>query len=230
MWPVCVWLFMALTVLAALVLAPASPYTMRLKLQAGQALRYRLSVERDGPKTSGKILTDVAIKEVRQGILTMEATLTGLEIDGRDRTADLRKIVTQPTVTFSWTNRAQRFGGMTPLEMSSSNSDIMPFLSEAGLYLCDFPAQAIKPGDEWDGSVTATGGCTSGRYRLVEVKKNLAYVEVTEIGMAYCDQLGPMKMTVDLTTGVPESIEYTVRGKTSGRKSHYVQTLLSIKR
>lgn len=218
---------MILTTLLALGLAPI---TMRLILQTGQVLKFSLTIQRDRPKLTGEILETVKITRVQGGILTMDATLSGLTIDGKNRSADLKQTLSQPTVTLSWNAFGQRSGGMSPLKFDRPVASIMPWLGEAGLYLCEFPNRAISIGDRWMGSVTATGGCTSGKYQLKGLSdvggRRMASVEVTEIGLYSGEQATPMTMIVDLKTGIPESVDYSVVSPT-GVRSRFVQRLLN---
>lgn len=203
---------------------------LRLNLDKDTEYAVSLKVERDKPKTSGEIRQVVKVAKVNLRV-TLECRLTGMTIDGKDRSSDLARMLAKPTVTFDWTDRAQRQGEMTALAFGKVNEDLMPLLQEAGLYLCEFPANPVAPGISWRGSTTATGGCTSATYTLKNLQKHLAEIEVTDIQfLAPVEQIGPMKMTVDTRTGFPTRVEYRVKGQKTGRISHYTQTLASITR
>lgn len=213
---------------AALIVQPSQ--MVRLRLHPGQVFQVSLRVERDGPKTNAEIRHTVSVKNAQSGILTLHDDLKGMTIDGKDRSADLKKALSVSAVTFSWNDRAQRTGDMTGISIARNDPQLMPVLQEAGLYLCEFPEKAIKPGDSWYGSTTATGGCTMGKYTLREFttdnEKRVAIIEVTDIRFQVdVTPVGPMVMTVNLKNGLPEKVEYSVRGKKSGRISHYVQTI-----
>ncbi len=200
--------------------------SLRLNLRAGQEFAVSLKVDRDKPATSGEIRESVRVMEVDNRVTTLRCTLTGMTLDGKDRSADLARMLKAPAVTFSWTDQAQRTGEMIGLEFGTPNSELMPLLQEAGLYLCEFPSRAVGVGDSWRGSTTATGGCTSGTYTLKALKKDLAEIEVTNIQfLVPVEQQGPMKMVVDTKTGLPTRVEYRVKGQRTGRISHYVQTI-----
>lgn len=210
-----------------------APQNALLRLNLDQDTEYAVSlkVERDKPKTSGEIRQVVTVAKVNPGTVRLECRLTGMTIDGKDRSSDLARMLTKSTVTFDWTDRAQRQGEMTTLAFGKVNEDLMPLLQEAGLYLCEFPAKPVAPGTSWRGSTTATGGCTSATYTLKNLQKHLAEIEVTDIQfLAPVEQIGPMKMTVDTRTGFPIRVEYRVKGQKTGRISHYTQTLASITR
>lgn len=106
--------------------------------------------------------------------------------------------------------------------------DMMGIFAEAGLYLCEFPGRALSPGDTWLGSTTATGGCTSGQYKFVGFRtlkgREVADFEITKISMAQATQVDPMRLVVDVKTGIPVTVEYRVKGNSSGRVSRFLQT------
>ena len=90
----------------------------------------------------------------------------------------------------------------------------------------DLLIENVKPGDKWNGATTATGGCTGATFNFKEVKsvkgKDLAYFDVTNIMFINPadNQVGPMKMVVDLSTGLPTLVDYKVKNSKSGVTSH----------
>ncbi len=80
------------------------------------------------------------------------------------------------------------------------------------------------------GATTATGGCTGATYNFKEVKtikgKELAYFDITNIHFLNRDdtQIGPMKIIVDLSTGLPTVVDYKVKNAKSGVTSHIRET------
>lgn len=201
-------------------------HQLRLNLKPKQTFDVVLKVDRDKPNTTGEIHQKLTVKSIDRGTIWFEDTLVGLSINGRDRTADLKRILSNQSVTFGWNSRAQRIGDMSPLGIRERDDEIFSVLGEAGLYLCEFPESPAKPDSVWMGSTTATGGCTVGKYRLKDWVEDHFNVEVTDIQFQVpVDPVGPMKMEVDSKTGMPRKVEYSVRGRKSGRVSHYVQTI-----
>lgn len=203
-------------------------YLMRLKLQPGQVVKYRLAIDRKNPKSSGELLTTFKISKVDGRVMFMDATLTKLKVNGKDRTRDLKAAIGDQVATLPWTELSTRTGRLVGFQMRETAPEVMGYLAESGIYLASFQRNAVKPGDSWPGSTTATGGCTSGRFTLKEVKtvgkRTLAVLEVTGINFLRDDeQTGPMKMVVDLETGLPDTVEYTVKSK-MGQISHFKQS------
>jgi hypothetical protein len=156
-----------------------------------------------------------------------------LTVNGKDRTKDLNAVWGGQVAKLPWTTLSHRTGVATSYETNGAKDDILPFISEAGIYLASFKQNPVKPGDSWDGATTATGGCTSGTFTLTDVKtvhgKQLAYFDVTKIMFVNpaIDQLGPMHMVVDLSSGLPTVVDYKVKNRTNGRIRHFRQTLVS---
>ncbi|MBX7131413.1 MAG: hypothetical protein K1X67_01930 [Fimbriimonadaceae bacterium] len=201
-------------------------HVLRLNLQAGQEFTVSLKVDRDNPKTSGEIREAIRVLRNKGRATTLQCSLVGMTLDGKDRSTDLSRMLTNPSVTFSWTDQAQRTGEMTVLEFGTPQADLMPLLEEAGLYLCEFPTRPVGVGDSWRGSTTATGGCTSATYTLKSIEQDVAEIEVTNIRFLIpVEPIGPMRMTVDLKSGLPTRVEYRVKGQQTGRVSRYVQTI-----
>ncbi|MCW5940659.1 MAG: hypothetical protein KIS66_00410 [Fimbriimonadaceae bacterium] len=125
-----------------------------------------------------------------------------------------------------WTPLAVRTGDARGFALRHVDPEIAPFLAEAGIYLCQFPPNPVRPGDSWSGSTTATGGCTSARYRYRGMERGRALFELTDIRMSSHEQIGPMTMTVDPAAGIPVRVEYRVRGRQTGRISRFVQVLV----
>lgn len=210
-------------------LCSAAPRLLVLSLSPKQEFSFSLAVEREKPVASGTILFKVKVRSARSGHYVLDDDIVGLTIEGKDRTGDMKACLEKPSVSFEWNSRGQRAGAMSPLSFRKSMpADMAGVFSEAGLYLCEFPSTAVKAGDSWPGSTTATGGCTSGLYTLKGFRfvkgKEVADVEVTKIAMSLAEQVGPMKMTVDVVSGVPITVDYKVRGKKSGRISRFLQT------
>lgn len=207
---------------------PAEPAKrlLRLKVSAGQEFSVNLSVDRDKPTSSGEIREKVRVLSNDRGVISLRCTLVGMTIDRIDRTSELNKMLKKASVTFSWTTQAQRTGEMLGLEMGTLEADLTPLLQEAGLYLCEFPTRAVGVGDSWRGSTTATGGCTSATYTLKSIEQDVGEIEVTNIRFLIpVEPIGPMRMTVDLKSGLPTRVEYRVKGQRTGRVSRYVQTI-----
>jgi len=169
------------------------------------------------------------ISKVDANTIYMDASFARLKLNGKDRTKDLRATVGSQTVTMPWTIYSHRTGVMSPLHMNPVKQDIMPILSEAGIYLAFFEKQPVKIGDSWEGSVTATGGCTSGTFTLRKVRAEhhtqLADFEITHIMFidSADEQVGPMRMTVDLSTGLPTTVEYAVKNSKTNRMTRIRQ-------
>jgi len=205
-------------------------FTMRLHLQQGQTFAYKLSIDRSNPKQSGALTLNYKISRVDGDTVYMDAKMAKLSINGKDRTKDLKATVGDQVATLPWTTTCRRTGMMKAFNMNPVKPDIMPFLVEAGIYMPYFQKQEVKVGDTWHGSTTATGGCTSGQFHFTGTKdsgnKHLAVFEVTNIFFLDRDneQVGPMKMLVDLSTGLPTVVDYKVKNKKSGCVSHFRQT------
>jgi hypothetical protein len=219
--------------LAAVAAENKTGYIMRLNLHKGQVIKYKLLVERDNPKISGVFSSSYTITDVHLGVISMECRATGLTVDGKDRTKDLNAVWGGQVAKLPWTTLSHRTGAATGYETNGAKDDILPFLSEAGIYLAYFKQNPVEPGDSWDGATTATGGCTNGTFTLTDVKKvhgqQLAYFDVTKIMFVSptIDQVGPMHMIVNLSTGLPTVVDYKVKSRKSGRTSHFRQTLVS---
>ena len=131
-----------------------------------------------------------------------------------------------------WTPLSRRTGMATGYSMQYPKPDIVPYLQEAGIYLAFFKQEPVKPGDSWEGSTTATGGCTSGTFTFKGVQtshgKTFANLEVTKIMFVQptVEQAGPMRMLVDLSTGLPKVVDYKVRDRKTGSTTHFRQTLV----
>lgn len=220
---------MPLCVLAAY----AASYTFRLHLHVGQVFDTTLRVERQNPVEVGELKQRAEIVSVSDGVITMRVRFAGMTIDGKDRTKDLRAIVGQQAVDIPWTEYSTRTGEMTQLQLKRGDAKVMSFLGEAGLYLCDFVQPAVGVGATWQGSTTATGGCTSGQFTLRQISnqggRTLAFFDVTDIRMFTSTQIGPMKMTVDLANGLPTYVAYTAQDNKTRRRTKFEQTLAFVK-
>jgi len=225
---------MLATIAAHLLLSPDADkgYIMRLKLHEGEVIKYDLLIERDKPKQSGVFSSSYTIAKIHAGTIDMDCRAIGLKIDGKNRTSDLNKAWGGQVAKLPWTELSHRTGMAIGYNASKANGDIIPYLYEAGIYFPYFKRDAVKPGDTWVGSTTATGGCTDGTFTLKQVKtehgKQLAYFDVTDI--KFLDrsnaQLGPMRMVVDLSNGLPTVVDYKVKNSSTGRTSHFRQTLV----
>ncbi len=210
-----------------------SGYLMRLNLKSGQIIRYRLLIERDKPKETGEFDSSYTISTNQPDVIDMDCRATGLKINGKDRTADLNKAWGGQVAKLPWTTLSRRTGMETNYEAKSAKRDVIPFLMEAGIYLAFFQKGPVKPGDSWDGSTTATGGCTSGHFTFTGVRqvkgRQVADFDVTNIMFLdqADEQVGPMKMVVDLSSGLPEAVDYKVKNGKTGRTSHFRQILAS---
>ena len=226
---------MALATILLLVAAssPAKTYSMRLNLHQGQTFSYKLLVQRDKPKTSAEFTNTFKISKVDGNTIYMDGKFAKLKIDNKDRTKDLKAVVGDGVVTWPWTIYSRRTGSVGHIPIHEGKPDVMTCLAETGIYLAYFQRQDVKPGDSWTGSTTATGGCTSGKFNFKEVKsvggKQLAVFEVTNIMFLrpQDEQVGPMKMVVDLASGLPTTVDYKVKDGKTGQISHFVQTRVS---
>ena len=213
--------------------ADGKGYVLRLNVHQGQIVRYRLVIERDKPRESGEFDSSNTISGVQRDVINMDCRATGLKIGGKDRTADLKKAWGGQVAKLPWTTLSRRTGMATGYEAKSAKKDVIPYLEEAGVYLACFQKDPVKPGDSWDGSTTATGGCTSGHFTFKGVRKEkgkqVADFDVTNIMFInQADaQVGPMKMVVDLATGLPKVVDYKVKNQKTGRTSHFRQILVS---
>lgn len=208
------------------ILAKPESYLMRLNLKPGQVMKYRLHMET--PKSKADLISTFQISKVEDGVFSMDSRLTGLTIDGKSATKALNEVCGGQVATLPWNTLSRRTGTMVPFNVKPGHPELMPYLSEAGIYLACFPRQAVKPGDTWIGSTTATGGCTSGTFKLASVKskegKRLAVLEVTNIAFLNdAEQVGPMTMVVDLATGLPLRVEYKAKDSNTGRVSRFLQ-------
>ena len=221
-----------LTIAAALILnsPDAKTYSMRLNLRAGNTFSYKLLVERDKPKTTAEFTNTFKITRVDGNTMYMDGKFVKLKIDKKDRTRDLKAIVGNGAVTWPWTIYSRRTGSVTHMEIHPGKEDVMNFLAEEGIYLAYFQRQEVKPGDKWNGATTATGGCTGATFNFKEVKtvkgKDLAHFDVTNIMFINPadNQVGPMKMVVDLSTGLPTLVDYKVKNSKTGVTSHIRET------
>jgi hypothetical protein len=205
---------------------------MRLNLHKGSSIKYKLSIDRTNPKESGVMFNTFKISNVEGNTLYMDCYVDKLKINNKDRTKDLKAVVGDRPVTLPWTIYSRRTGTVGRREIYPGKPDVMAMLREGGIYLPYFQRQEVKPGDRWNGSTTATGGCTGATYNFKNVKsvdgKNLAYFDVTEIRFLKPEdkQIGPMKMIVDLSTGLPTVVDYKVKNSETGQVSHFRQTRL----
>lgn len=206
-------------------------YTMRLNLREGQSFKYKFLIERDKPKVSGEFINTFKISKVDGNVMYMDGKFEKLKIGGKERTKDLKAVVGNGAITWPWTIYSRRTGTQTHIEIHPGKADVMSCLSETGIYLACFQRQEVRPGDSWNGSTTATGGCTGAKFNFKEVKtvegKQLAYFDVTNIMFINPadEQVGPMKMIVDLSTGLPTLVDYKVKNSKTGTTSHFRQTL-----
>jgi hypothetical protein len=220
--------------LAVALAQPAGKYVLRLHLKPGQVFDASLQVQRQSPIETGEIRERIEIGKVQNGVITVRVQITGLSINGRDRQADLNTILGKQVIEMPWTEQSGRTGPMTQLKVHAGNPEALALLGEAGLYLCAFVGPAVKPGDSWNGSTTATGGCTSGLFTLKDFStkdgKQFAIFEITDIRMFTSTQVGgPMKMTVDMATGLPTFVSYSARDNETGRISTFEQTIAPAK-
>lgn len=202
----------------------SSPVTLRLNLHAGQQFFTTLSIETENyHSTSFKFHYEVEIAD-KFGYM-INAKFVGLTIDGKDRSADLFKVLPNPVVRMPWTRSATLGGRMSDLEVRESKDTLlMQAIGEAGLYLCAFPTTAITQGESWQGSTTATGGCTSATFTLSKFDRGHAYVNLSKVALRAASLKGAFLMVVDIQTGLPKDVSYTVVRK-SGRVSHIRQRL-----
>jgi len=202
---------------------------LQLNLSEGMTFDFVLSVKREKPASSGEIHSRVSVNAIDKSVIELRDDLTGISINGADRTADMKACLDNAHVFFEWNRRGQRAGAMSPLNFRRQMpSDMIGVFGEAGLYLCEFPGKPVSPGDSWAGSTTATGGCTSGFYTLKAFRSEngiaVADIEVTKIAMRQSDQVGPMKMVVDVKTGMPIRVDYRVQDKVTKKQSQITQT------
>lgn len=213
--------------------APGKPtaYALRLNLHQGETFRCKLLIERDKPKKRAELLTTYTISKVdAKGVMYMDCRNTKMTINGKDRTKELNTACGGEVATFPWTPYSRRTGTATYMHFRPASEEFYSFMRDSGVYLACFQRQDAKVGDSWEGSTTATGGCTGGIYRLREVKqvggKQLAYFDVTKIRFLNegDTQVGPMHMIVDLSNGLPTVVDYKVKNTKTGATSHFRQT------
>jgi hypothetical protein len=222
----------ALVLLSSLVLGLALAFrepslALRLKPKKGRTYHFRLTVEREKPKEVGALDEDVYIVRSDAEAVVTNVTLTGMTIDGNDRSEELKKILPGPTAIMPWDALSRRTGEAKGLTFRGGGDPlIMSYLAEGGIYLGYFLEEPVKVGDKWDGSTTATGGCTGGTFKLVSIEKDVVTLDVTDIAMNGSKQIGPMTMTIDRETGLPRKLEYTAESLRTGRRSHFVQQMI----
>lgn len=226
----------ALAALAMLGLSSALPsqekgVTMRLTAKPGSTYRYRLTIEKRPPADKASLTSTFRISAGKGSTLNMECTLDRLEINGRDRTPELKSACGGQTAVLPWTNLSRRTGQTKGFHMTPGKADVDACLMEAGIYMPCFQSGPVKLGDSWPGSTTATGGCTGGKFTFkqkTKYKDRTTYLfEVSRIAFLNGEkQLGPMLMTVAADTGMPIRMEYWVQNA-KGAKTHFLQQLIS---
>lgn len=203
-----------------------SPVTMRLKVKPGQVYDYVLTVERLDKNEKGEISERAEVTKIDpDGTIYMDASVSGLKINGVDKSEDLQKILGNQKATIPWNDMSQRTGFLKPLKFQPGDKKVMAYLGECGIYLAYFKKEPVKVGDSWNGVTTATGGCTSAKFTLTDLKANLAYLDVTDISMIDFKQVGPMKMIVNLDHGMTELVEYTAKHNETGNRLKFTQVL-----
>ncbi len=117
---------------------------LRLQPAAGSTYEYVLRIERPASHEHGELHERIAIRK-KGGDVIMHIALTGLTIDGRDRTKDLEAIIGRQTVDLPWTEFCNRSGEMSPLDLKPGDPKVMSYLAEAGIYAGSFVTRAVSP-------------------------------------------------------------------------------------
>jgi hypothetical protein len=223
----------ATATLAILIAAPktAANYALRLNLHQGDTFKCKLLIERDKPKRRAELVTTYTISKVdSKGVMYMDCRNTRMTINGKDRTKELNTACGGEVATFPWTPYSRRTGTATYMHFRPASEEFYSFMRDSGVYLACFQRQDAKVGDSWEGSTTATGGCTGAIYNLRDVKttkgKQFAYFELTRIRFLNSKdvQVGPMRMVVEVSNGVPTVVDYKVKNTKTGVTSHFRQT------
>lgn len=211
---------------------PTTGTTLALKVEEGQVWTYRLVVDRENPVEKGEMTNAITISSVQPGQIDMSVQIVGFKYAGQDRMKDLREIAGEATAVIPWNELSQRVGVLQGLQAKAGDPKLMKLLAEAGFYCGNFKPHPVNPGDHWSGSVTATGGCTSSVYTFkglrTEKGKEIADFEVTDIAMSNHEQDGPMKVAIDVATGMPIHVEYKVLNYRTNQRTRFVQELVSV--
>jgi hypothetical protein len=219
--------------------APQQGQTLRLNLKPGQVWTYKLAVERPNKARSGEMVNRFKVTKVDNNVIILQGNVVGLRQGGKDKTKELNILMGPRPATIPYDHLSRRVGQLIPLENREADPKVRAklgeeeyinvalLIGEAGLYHGHFKQEPVKPGDSWIGSVTATGGCTSATFTYKGSKGNIAHFEVTDIAMDRHDQIGPMKLQIDVNSGMPVYMEYRVKQRQSGLESKFVQTLVS---
>lgn len=219
------------TLALATILRSPDTAALRLNLHKGDAFRTVLRIEQSNPSQVAELGTRFDVLDAKNGVIELQAKISTLSINGKDKTSDLRDVVGDGIVTFNWNEFGARWGGGGRMRTRAVHPELNPILAEAGIYFCNFTRAKVQPGSKWNGSTTASGGCTTGLYELQGFKneggKPVAVMSVTNIALFDSQQLTPMKMVVDTRHGVPSLVDYSVR-KNDNRSLHITQKLVTI--
>ncbi|MBS1717676.1 MAG: hypothetical protein JSS72_08085 [Armatimonadetes bacterium] len=205
---------------------------LRLNPGDGARFQYRLRVERLSEHRSGDLYFDCSVRQESPDDIMVTATISKLVVNGKDRTAELRANSRNLTGSLGWNSLSARSGGETGMSIDPAmGPQLMDIVREAGLYFGFFLPGKVHVGSEWQGMTTASGGCTSGRYKLAGFSADGRRVrlQVNNIRMYNGTQVGPMEMVVDLAHGVPTSVSYQFREHGSNKLSRITQTMTSSK-
>ena len=213
---------------------PTTGTTLALNVQEGQVWTYRLIVDRENPTERGEMTNAITISNVHPGQIDMSVQIVGFKLDGKDSLKALREVAGEAKAVIPWNEQCVRVGVLQGLRTTAgADPKLMKLLSEAGFYCGNFKPHPVNPGDRWSGSVTATGGCTSSVYTFKGLRsekgKEIADFEVTDIAMSNHEQDGPMKVAIDVATGMPLHVEYKVVNYRTNQRTRFVQELVDVK-
>lgn len=180
-------------------------YTFKLSPKQGDKFSYLMKVD-GGPNQQMEMNVSVLCEKVEGDKTTLVTSLDSVKMNGQE----------PPTAVLDSMKSAKATIELDSTGKTLSAKSENPMLSSfAG---ANFPGNAVKVGDEWEGTSGADGKETKAKYKFAKVEssggKEIAVLEVTPESMDSVTLDGPIIVKVDASNGMTHSM--SMKGKAKG--------------
>lgn len=202
-------------------------YDLQMRMKEGQEFVYVSEISRDKPKMAGKITTRMKVVEITsEGWIKTDWEVTRVELGGKDKTAEYRKLIAKNPVARIEFSLKSRLGPHTYTTLQpKGDKEVLELMLAYSVTGSNFPYDTVETGEEWAGMCIIGDQCVSSDWRLLEVKGRVAKLEVSSKWIRGKKLIAPVKVTLDLRHGYPTEVAYALKDSKSGAITRYHQTL-----
>ncbi len=177
-----------------------APQVLRVKVKAGQAFRYKMSMDNSSGGQSMKIGMQMTMKvaKVQNGQSTVNTTMGSITMNGQPIPASASDQIKNMLITTVIDARGNvlktETKGLPGMAPGASQGSSVPF-----------PAAAVKPGSTWSGQTEVQGQKVKTTYKLVQFKsvlgKQAAIIHATPTASPSFQTKGPIVFAVEVSNG-----------------------------